>query len=65
MAGNGLLDFRASAWIADYKGDASEAEWPALRRIAVEQFRADLRLADMHEEKRQFARACLELLAAD
>jgi hypothetical protein len=55
----------ASAWIADYKGDASEAEWPALRRIAVEQFRADLRIADMHEEKRQFARACLELLAAD
>ncbi len=65
MAGKGHLDFRARAWIADYMGDASEAEWPALRRIAIEQFRADLRIADLDEEKRQFARACLELLAAD
>jgi len=65
MAGTGHPGFRARVWIGDYKGDPSEAEWPARRRTAGEQFRADLRIADMHEEKRQFARACLELLAAD
>lgn len=63
MAGFGHRTIKAEAWLAEYRGGATEAEWPALRQIARDQFRADLRDKKATDEVRAFAQACLDALS--